>query len=301
MRSNKKIRKSGSKTQEQTGLAVQLKYQMNDLIDVAYGDGQAERIRQYKRFTIFCTTNEMLSKHGDCRFNREEGSSSIRVLNLAGRNPNDILITTIHEVAHHIDFCIRGTSNHDKNFYAVIKKLLCAALDMGILSKDDLVNIDRITESHSSGALKIGKMMAGYVPRPVEYKQGLTTIAVYNSYPYREQLKQRGYHWNSLDQSWYKEIQAAEIDSEKEYLSSLGISADDMAEKSLKGVAIRQRKIAHLYNVPFEHNAIVKELGFRWSSAGKEKHWAKTIPGNDLTPEEREKLRQIPAIRIVIT
>lgn len=294
-----KIRTSGSAEQAQTGLAVELKRQMNDLIDIAYQSESLPKIRQFKRFTIFCTTNSMSSKHGDCWHNPDK-SSSLRILNLAGRNPNDILITTIHEVCHHIDFCIRGTSNHDKNFYAVMKVLLCAALDMGILSMEDLVDADRIEESHSSSRGKIGKMMAGYVPKNISYKQDVTNITIYNCFSAKEYLKKRGYHWNSLDKAWVKEIPLADLDSEKKYVISLGISTDDIKVQSLKGVVIRQRKVVKLYNVPFESNSIVKELGFQWSSSGKVKHWEKSISEEDLSPAERKTLEQIPCVRIKV-
>lgn len=299
MNGNYKIKTSGSYEQAQTGLAVELKRQMNDLIDIAYRNEPPQMIRQFKRFTIFCTTNAMKSRHGDCRYNNDN-SSSIRVLNLAGRNPNDIIITTIHELAHHIDFSMRGTSNHDKNFYEVMKQLLCAALDMGMLTKDDLVDIDRIEESSSRSRGKVGKMMADYVPHPVAYKQDITTIVVYNCYNVRECLKNRGYRWNGLDKAWTKEIPVCDFESEKEYMLRLGISTEDIKEHSLKGVALRQRKIARLYNVPFEHKDIAKELGYRWNPSGKQKFWEKRIVEDDISLQEREKVEQIPGVYIEV-
>lgn len=299
MANTSKIRTSGSTDQAQTGLAVELKRQMNDLIDIAYKDESPPRIRQFKRFTIFCTTNALSSRHGDCLVNPDK-SSSLRILNLAGRNPNDILITTIHEVCHHIDFSLRGTTNHDKNFYAVMKQLLSAAIDMGILTMNDLVDADRIEESHSRSRGKIGRMMAGYVPQPVAYKKDVVSVSVYNCFSVRDHLKKRGFLWNGLDKSWTKEIVTSDLDAEKKYILSLGVLPQDIKEHSLKGVSIRQRKIVHLYNVPFESNSIVKEMGFQWSTSGKKKHWEKRISEEDLSAQERMKLEQIPNVLIKI-
>jgi len=299
MANKSKIRTSGSIDQAQTGLAVDLKRQMNDLIDIAYKDESPQRIRQFKRFTIFCTTSALRSRHGDCRVNPDK-SSSLRILNLAGRNPNDILITTIHEVCHHIDHSIRGTTNHDSNFYAVMKQLLCASIDMGILTMNDLVDADRIEEAHSSSRGKIGRMMAGYVPQPVAYKNDVVTVSVYNCFSVRDILKKRGFRWNGLDKAWTKEIISFDLAAEKNYILSLGVLPQDIKEQSLKGVSIRQRKIVQLYNIPFESNSIVKELGFKWSTSGKVNHWEKSISEEDLSVQERMKLEQIPNILIKI-
>ena len=292
-------KKIGSVNQVQLRLSNELKRQMNDIIDVAYKNEAPHIIRQYQRFAIFGTTKTLRSRHGDCLFD-DDKSSIIRILNLAGRDPNDVLITTIHEVAHHIDFSIRGASGHDKDFYAVMKRLLCAALDMGILTLYDLVDEDRIEESHSSGRRKVGKMMADYVPQPIAYKQNISTLLVYNCYFIREHLKNREYRWNGLDKAWVKELQMSEIESEKKFLISLGVSEDDIKEQSSKGVSIRQRKIVCLYNVPFEFKDIPKELGYRWNTTEKRKYWEKRIFEDDISEQERIKLEQIPDVFIRI-
>ena len=54
----------------------------------------------------------------------------IRIFNLA-RPTQTIVKTAIHELAHHVDWCGRGKTGHDKEFYRIYKALLEAAHALG--------------------------------------------------------------------------------------------------------------------------------------------------------------------------
>lgn len=280
-----------------SSLAVRLKSQMNDIIDVAYGrDGKTSEamLRQLKRFNIFCTEQEMSSRWGDCRWNTSDRSSQIRIVNMQSASYKDVLVTTVHEVAHHIDFSFNDHSGHQEPFYNAFSKLLFACFDMGILVIDD------VQEHNSRCKQNTLKRLRDYIPNPVDYKKDIVQILVSNCFEVKNDLKARGYRWNPLDASWSKEINKNNTEEEMDYLLSLGLQGDDIKTVEGGAVVVRLKKFVRLYNVPYDDKETVKKYGYRWSGS-KEKCWEKTINKSDIPADERAELKKISGIRIMIT
>lgn len=290
------VKSYGNEKVAHTGLAVQIKKMLNDIIDVAFQESvSSKRLGQYKRFTIFCTEAQMNSKLGDCWYNKD-GSASIRILGLNRDRYQDSLITAIHEVAHHVDHSNRGRSGHDSEFYRIHKILLFAAFDMGILTVDDVIH----SESNARNRDKLAKMMKDYVPHPVDYKKDIVQVFVYNSYAVKNTLKANGYRWNGLECAWSKEILKNELEKEIDFLFRLRLVESDIKVIESHAVVTRIRKSAKLFHVPRECNHIVKEFGYRWTDAGKLKYWKKKIDGDSLPESERKELEKIEGIYIVV-
>lgn len=279
-------------TNTYTGLAVQLKKEMNDIIDVAYKEFSESKIQQFKRFTIYCTDKELTRIWGDCYCDPKTKASSIRIVRMKFANFKDVLVTTIHEVAHHIDYSLNNTTGHQTPFYDAFERLLFAAFDMGIITPSD------VNEHNSRCRSKTMKRIASYTPNPVDYKKDIIRIHVYNCYSIKGILKSKGYQWNGADMSWTKEINISDIDEERENLFSLGVSENNIKITTGPGVVSRIRSVVRLYDVPYEQREIPKSLGYKWVK--KESAWEKQIDDN-LSSEEKETLKQIPKIRIRIT
>ncbi len=277
------------------GLSARLKRQMNDIIDVAYRNKNPSVRGQLKRFTISCSTKETRSFLGDCR-HLKDGSSQIRIMAMEKEGYREILITTMHEVSHHIDYSLRGHSGHDAPFYLAHKKLLFAAFDMGILSKADVIH----SKSRARNRNKLAKMMDEYVPHPVNYKQGNILVSVFNGYSVKDALKARGYRWNPIDEAWTQELTSSELPAEQQTLAALGVSDDNIRIVEGSAVVAHLRNCVRLYNVPFEHNQTVKSLGFRWRAEDKHtKYWEKKFDGESLPAAEMKILNKIPNIKII--
>lgn len=275
-------------------LAVRIKKMLDDIIDVAFKDSSAKMILQFKRFTVFCSEEKLQSRLGDCWYNKD-GSSSIRILYLGSQKYQDTLICAIHEVSHHVEHSLHGSSGHGPEFYRIHKILLYAAFDMGILAVDDVLKSEFAGNSH-----KLAKMMNDYVPHPVDYKKDLENIIVYNAAG--KDLKPRGYIWNSLDLAWTKEIHKSDLESEKQYLLLLGVKASDIKCADGAAVVLRLRKSVKLYNVPYQYNlTIEKFFKYQRVNTGSERFWKKQINGVALPAKEQQELTKlIPNIRIVI-
>lgn len=291
------VKTLGKKELSHVGLAIKIKKMLNDIIDAAFQESvSAGVLAKFKRFTIFASETELDSKLGDCWYNKD-GSASIRLLGLSRDRYQDSIILAIHEISHHVDRSLNGSSSgHGPEFYRIHKILLYASFDMGILTIDDVLH----SELNARNKNKLAKMMTDYVPRPIDYKSDIAHVFVYNAYAIKDELKARGYSWNGLEFAWTIEVSQDNLDAEKNYLLSLGLSESDI--KCVEGAAVvtRLRKSAKLFNVPYESNDLVKKFGYRWTDAGKKKYWKKKIDGDTLSAEEQKELEKIPGIRIVI-
>ena len=89
-------------------------------------------------FQIEIESKESKSIHGKWQFKKKGNFYEFKIFiyNLS-RKTQYIISTTIHELAHHIDYCIRKKSGHDKTFYLVLKKLLEKAHELKYINLDE--------------------------------------------------------------------------------------------------------------------------------------------------------------------
>ena len=90
-----------------------VKILLNDLVEYAYP--HSPRQKAYKAFYVEYIDKEFKSKHGD--YNTK--NKHIRIFNLS-RTEDQLVVTSIHELAHHINF-VNDTSHsfepHGQEFY----------------------------------------------------------------------------------------------------------------------------------------------------------------------------------------
>lgn len=282
---NEVSRKKTNTKRDLTGTAVQLKHLMNDIIDVAYKDKDPATLTKLKRFTITCSDRVKQTVLGHCKYS--PGLSEIMIYSMENEGVKPALITTIHETAHHASLILYKETGHGDTFYRVHKRLLFAAFDMGILAPEDIGR----SNNHSRNREKLAKMMGEYVPHPVEYKTDVAHISVYNAYNIRNQLRARGYKWNPLELAWVLETKSDKIDAALDYLRGyLHVKESDISVAEGDPILLRQRTNIYLYEVQFDQNQIVKDLGYHWVTRGKDKFWTKKISGDRLPEEETKYL-----------
>lgn len=191
---------------------LKLKYILNDIIDHAYTDDP--KLPRYKSFYVEYLRKRLNTKNGDynCKDHR------LRIYT-KGREDVQVLKTSIHELSHHIDYMRRGDSCHDEEFYSIYRRLLYAALDMGLFDRAAY----RMSTKDSSDDTKVLKMLERYRPRKTEYKKGMVRIRVRKAFKVREQLRERGYTYNAYDRTWEKETKGEKAASlEERFLRRLG-------------------------------------------------------------------------------
>ena len=235
---------------------IKLKNILNDLIDYAYND--REKASTYKNFYVEVVNRNMRSKHGD--YNSH--SRHIRVFNLY-RQDDAIIATTIHELAHHVDYINRGITDHQKEFYIVFKKLLYGALDMGLFSKELFLLATR----DASDSNKIATMIAGYTPQTVSYKESKRVVEVFNCFSIKDKLKENGYKFNSINKTWEKEVELRDVCVEEKFLNELSA---DYKVKHITDISFSGTRKIIATKGSFEHKELLKEEGFHYV---KEKRW----------------------------
>lgn len=207
-----------------------IKILLNNLVEYAYPHSPKQKA--YKAFYVEYIDKEFKSKHGD--YNTK--NKHIKIFNLS-RTEDQLVVTSIHELAHHINF-VNDTSHsfepHGQEFYKVYKKLLFTALDMGLFNKWQFIN----ATADASDSRKVKRMLEEYRPHPINYKQDVKLIQVFYAYEIRKNLQKHGYKYNSVLKSWEKETEnpldeTAFLDSmEADYKV---VDARSVSLKKLKG------------------------------------------------------------------
>lgn len=184
-----------------------------DIIDHAFRDKDEDTILKYKKVFIEVSNRELKSKNGDydCR------QKKIRIFNLS-RDSKDCLRTSIHELAHHIDHVNRGESDHSDEFYAVYKELIKAAIEMKLVTKEQILSLER----NSSDLNKLQKIVKELnIDDYEDYKADKKMIQVKNCFSIKDKIKQNQYSWNGTSKLWEKEVDINNLDAELEELYAL--------------------------------------------------------------------------------
>ena len=284
---------------EHPELSRRLKTQLDDMIDIAYAKRPERQRNQCKKFTLVCMDQESSTINGDCTFMRD-GTSKIRILKVQRATYRAILLTTIHEVSHHIAHTLFREQGHKSKFYQIHLDLLFAAFDMGLLTKQEVIKSGSTSKVLNEIIIQ-RKMLDKYVPNPVNYKQDVVQIFVYHSKAHYEQMISQGYQWNSVDDSWHLETTESCLDEEKDYLQMIGIRPEDIKVVNSAQVVSRLRKTVCLYNVPNSFQSVMQSLGYESQLSGRTLYWQKYIDGDALPENEHAALKNIAGIRIKIT
>ncbi len=199
-------------------LSHRIKKYLDDIVDVAFKDEDEKNLKNFKNYTLKLSSDEKKTTAGRCYL----GKRLIEVYN-PSRGTKLVAKTCIHELAHHIDWCLHGCSGHQKPFYEIYTKLIYASLDMGVMTRDDYFS-DRFSRERN----KVKVIVANYVPHEVDYKMDhAQVISILNAFEQREKLKGYGYRWNAMEQTWDKEINRS-FEEEEYILKMLGIERYDV-------------------------------------------------------------------------
>lgn len=244
---------------------LQVKNILCDLVDYAYKDNP--KLENYKRFYIEVSEQNRNTVHG--YYN--ERTHHIRIFNMY-RDDAAIIATTIHELAHHIDTCNRGRSDHSKEFYTIFEHLLKTALNMGLFNKEQFFASTR----DASDSNKIRKMIENFEPVSVGYKDNVSVIRVKNCFDIKDDLKFRWYHYNSIEKSW--ELETSEITSEEEFLKSVKVDIEYDINNNY--ISFQKKTYICAANGSFDIKDELKEDGFFFDK--NKKIWKKEGSKNDL-------------------
>lgn len=243
-------------------LNVKIKKTLEDIVDNTYIHYPEQQLELFKRFFIKLVSKQLKSKHG----HYVENTHTIEIFNLE-RTTDNIIKTCIHELAHHVDFCLHGKTGHQQEFYDEYRKLLYSAFNMR------LVNPYSFTDD-SADATKVKKIVEEWTPNYVEYKNDRLLVSVPNAFMQKESLKENKYHWDGLQDLWIKEISAEEREQEENYLNRLECQysiaeANNIEISAMVYIVVKENT--------YELKDLLKQQGFFFEKKGKKGVWKKKV------------------------
>ncbi len=261
---------------------VRIKKTLDDILENAYPNSQ--KIGKYKGFYFKILDKDVKSYAGQYI----PKTKTIEIVGL-NRNSKHIVITCIHELAHHVDFCNRGKTDHQKEFYKEYRTLLYAALNMRVFSPEDAEVKDVVD------AKKIQKMVEDWRPSFVNYKEDSVVLSVKNCFSLKDVLKKSGYRYNTLSHEWYKEIEKDKEEGERNFLSLIGIAKEDVTESASSSLEIKAKLKIVAKGETYRHKEYLKKNGFRYVDKSWERKVGDKEDVNELVKEYKANL---PGCRI---
>lgn len=160
---------------------------------------------------------ETKSFHGDYNCKTQK----TRIGNLS-RPPVHIIITSLHEAAHHCEYAMTGKTGHQKSFYVIYNKLMITAIRIGLF---DYETARTMTDTSCIRQLErhCGPITETASPER-RYKKDRILIYVFYGYNFRQELQRRGYFYNSRAKAWEREMAKTEEGSERAFLGTLSDS-----------------------------------------------------------------------------
>lgn len=195
-----------------------------------------------------------------------------------------VILTAIHELAHHCDYMLHGKTGHQQPFYQEHTKLLATACQMGIFTEDMVERLysgdhdgrgDPKLVSYMKKAENDGVLSFDAVPER-EYMKGKVLLCAYNAFQQKDLLKKNGFRYNSRSHGWEKIIEESEHEALLEKLSGTGLRlvTTNVLETAIDADIIVE---GQTYDVRDD----LRKMGYRYN----DKSWHKRVPVSDLRKE----------------
>jgi predicted SprT family Zn-dependent metalloprotease len=232
-----------------------------------------------RNFDLKIVLEERKSFHGQYWSDKKR----IEIFNLS-RPTEYVISTTIHELAHHIEYCEHGNLQHNKEFYKVFKELLETAIKIGyidydyIRNKTDSVDIKQMEKY-------FGKINVKYDPS-MDSNKNYSLIKVFNSFNIKDSLFKLKYFYNYTEKIMQKKVHNDNIENEVKLLKEIN--------KDIKYNIIPFNKFSiniSYYIIitgdTYSHKEELKKLGYIFNGYNQKNNvWIKKINAKDLENEE---------------
>ena len=285
----------------------QLKQMLNDLVEYTFKDDP--RLKAYKAFTIETLDKNFKSRLGDY----DQTTRHIRITNIY-RDENKLIITAVHELAHHVNFMQGNEDAHGKGFYANYEKLLHGALDMKLITKSEwMTTFSQLHDAVDEN--KVNKMIERYKPKDAEYKKGRKKITVYDAFDIKDELKAQGFSYNKIVKGWDIETDEEKVKNFQMYLDQKEVKYT-VSDASKYIVKKEEDKKPYILSVKggYPIKDKLREAGYRyrqkdqcWYIRYEKFEWDKLHKQLEKICEEsncriqrQEKLRLVPEINVVV-
>lgn len=255
---------------------IQIRDMLIEIAKTAYPDVK------HTRFYLKVENREMNSKNGKWVYPQEGKMAEIWIYNLS-RGTRQILKTSVHELTHNTEYSIYKETGHSPRFYMVYKKLLEAAIDLGLLTAEDINDIADTRD------IKQLIRHQGPINRVADsnkiYKEDQVIIKVKNSFSIKDKLKERNYRWNSTEQVWMLELSQEHMDEEKTFLLSI-TEESNLIISSYSELEIEAIGYIVVGGKTFDIKDKLKERGYVFRGYNQPGNvWVKRVPMTEVDDE----------------
>ena len=225
-------------------------------------------------FFVELDSKELKSRHG--QYNSK--NKTLRINNMS-RDNSHVIVTAIHELAHHIEYTMFGKLAHDDKFYRIFKELLESAVLLGYVKYEKVRNIKDSTT--------ISMMERKYGPVRVKYDESLDvnkdwrTVYVYNGYSVKETLKEKKYSFSAMEGIWEKDMKKKEAEEDVQELLKKDPSLDVQIKK-VTDLSFDPVYQITLHGNTYPYKEQLKANGYSY----KDKTWSKKIRKNMVRQEQ---------------
>ena len=248
-----------------------------------------EDYERYRHFYIRFEFKEKKSSYSKYIFEKR-----ILQVTTLSREPADILLSLILELAHHIDIIQRKETHDDRTYLLIIRKLLDTALKQNMILPSELYRTgirglkDRLQEN-------FGSFQSWRCESRQESEH--VYILVFDAYMIKNLLKANRYRYDPDQQAWSKYIKAEEYDDELYFLSQYQNRADFRIIKD-NTFYIRPCYCLKIETYSIEDKELWKAFSYHYRPT--EKKWYKYIYAADLKIE-LEMIQDLPNQKITIS
>ena len=277
-------------------LKFKLKTIADFIIDETYPNVGERKRNKYKNFSLILTEKEYKSRLGLY----DPKAKSVQVSSVNKVYFYDLLLTLLHEIAHHIEYCEEKTSGHSPRFYRIHLDLLFKAIDCGVISYDDAMKTSSTSLARNRN--KFTNMMSQYVKKnaadistvcDMRFVKDYNKLSPINevikvkcSYQNGIFFKKRGYSWSKEEKVWYKSFY-----KQPEYNAEINFLLEN------KYLCFRVDGYAYyadeinlvVYGNTYNSKEKFKSLGYRFDN----KEWVKTIKSCDY----RKEISKLPTAK----
>lgn len=191
----------------------------------------------------------------------------IMVYNI-NRSSQSILITILHELAHHIMYVSGQNLGHDKLYLTTYELLIHTAMDMQLLGKKDLLSF-----SGTADAKYLREFANTYKPKSYDYGKGRCVIKAKIPYRMREKASAMGFHFSDLEKTWNKTVDVQDLESVIGSLKEL-ISENDISVSSVAKIQVASKIYIVAVGNTAAYASTLQENGFSYAGKGE---WRKLI------------------------
>ena len=277
-----------------------IKIYLNQIIEAAYPNMSKQEREKALDFTFMFDPKEKQSYHGLYMGKTKSRSRAVIKVGNFSRGDKAVIITCLHETAHHIDAVFNGRTGHQAPFYEAYERLIYAAMNLRLLTPDDFREAERDAKKVGKGSQGFSKVLlivARWEPHYLvdESPSEKKTIKVGDGYTVRDKLKEAGFYWNKISATW--DIETDKPDETVAFAESIGCKKIEVSDGGIN-IAKPMITIVASGKGTYEHRDMLREKRFMFNK--KHKVWEKRVPAEE-AKDCLAELKRLDLLGVIFT